>query len=227
MENNQTELIGTDKKYTQVVRDPNKTRILKIVGHDVSYEDRLINDREQLKWVIGVLKLEGLKIVYTSGVYDLIHIGHLKYLNRARDLGHIVIVGVDSDELTRQRKPSIPPRPIIPLEERLETLAYARAGHIYTVRDIGEHEDQLIVDILPDIALFSRSTKDVSDFESKIRANISNYCGEVVFLDAQAQTSTSGIIRNLHTGGANGLADAVTKTVQDYFAAEGKEQVKK
>jgi cytidyltransferase-like protein len=217
-------LTGTDKKYAVIECDPSKTRILKIIGSEVAFEDRVINDRDQLKWVVGVLKLEGLKIVYTSGVYDLIHIGHLKYLNKARELGHIVIVGVDSDELTRQRKADIPPRPIIPFEERLETLAYARTAHIYTMRDVVEHEDQLIVDILPDIALFSRSTHDVPDFEEKIQKNVSPYCGKVVFLDAQAKRSTSGIIRSLYIGGAAGLGDAITKTVENYLYPEKKEE---
>ncbi|HTH93405.1 MAG TPA: adenylyltransferase/cytidyltransferase family protein [Candidatus Paceibacterota bacterium] len=217
MKEQERKLRGTERRYVKTEKDPNKTRILTIVGSEVAFEERLINDREQLQWVVNVLKQEGLKIVYTSGVYDLIHIGHLMYLDQARSLGHVVIIGVDSDELTRERKSDIPGRPIVPLKERLKTLAYARTGHIYTVRDTNEHKDQLIVDILPDIALFSRSTKDEENFEEKIVKKLSDYCGEIVFLDPQADVSTTERIRNLHISGADGLGKAVTETIENYL----------
>lgn len=56
-----------------------------------------------------------MKIVYTTGVFDLLHIGHLKVLEAAANLGDILVVGVTSDEFTRRIKPR---QPIIPYEQR-------------------------------------------------------------------------------------------------------------
>lgn len=211
------ELKHIDTKYVQVIPKENETKLLEIVGHGVHYESRFIDNRDQLLWVIGVFKKEGKRIVYTSGVYDLLHEGHIKYLNKAKDTGDILVVGVDSDELTRMRKPDIKNRPIVGLSERLFMLANIRSVDILTVRDIHEHEDQLIVDIKPDVAIFSTSTKDVEDFENKIRKNIADYCGEIIFFEPQAVTSTTARIRSLATDGSKALADAVTKTVNDYL----------
>ena len=64
---------------------------------------RLINDQDKLKATVESLKTLGMKIVLTQGVYDLIHEGHAAYLEKARSYGDILIVAVDSDELTRIR----------------------------------------------------------------------------------------------------------------------------
>lgn len=61
------------------------------------------------------------RIVLTNGVFDLLHIGHLRYLQAARDLGDLLIVGVNSDDSTRALKG--PNRPIVPQAERAELLA--------------------------------------------------------------------------------------------------------
>lgn len=184
----------TNNKYTLLVPNDTEVKIFNIIGNGIDCDDRIILDRKQLNWVIGVFKKDGKKIVYTSGVFDLLHEGHVLYLQAAKQRGDILVVGVDSDELTRQRKPC---RPIVPLDERLVMLAHTRSVNILTVRNVNEHEDQLIVDIKPDTAVFSHTTKDVKDFEKKIRKNLSSYCGEIVFLKPQATTSTTARIRQL------------------------------
>lgn len=218
MENKKTpDLVGIDKAYEKIIPTKNETKILNIVGTGVHYEDRLITDRNQLKWLVGIFKKEGKKIVYTSGVYDLLHEGHIKYLNKAAAIGDILIVGVDSDELTRIRKPIPANRPIVGLQERLFMLANIRSVNILTIRDEHEHEDQLIVDILPDVAIFSHTTKDTANFEQKIRKNISKYCGEIIFFDPQAVTSTTARIRLLAMDGSKDLANAINETVHNFL----------
>lgn len=199
------QLIGVEKKYSKTVLDDNEVRLLNIIGTGSSPRDRIINDREKLKWVLGVFKREGLKIVYTSGVYDSLHDGHVLYLEKAKSRGDILVVGVDSDEYTRLRKPDEPNRPIDTLSVRLTVLARNRPVNILTVRDINEHPDQLIVDILPDVAVFSRSTKD-ENFEEKINMALRDYCGEIVFLDPQSTGSTTAKIRKFKINGAHELA---------------------
>jgi rfaE bifunctional protein nucleotidyltransferase chain/domain len=63
----------------------------------------------------------GLRIVFTNGVYDLLHPGHVRYLQEARTLGDMLIVGLNADESVRRNKG--PDRPITPELERAEVLA--------------------------------------------------------------------------------------------------------
>jgi rfaE bifunctional protein nucleotidyltransferase chain/domain len=64
---------------------------------------------------------EGARVVFTNGVFDLLHLGHVRYLREARGLGDLLVVAVNSDASTRRLKG--PKRPIIPENERAETLA--------------------------------------------------------------------------------------------------------
>ena len=67
------------------------------------------------------LRTEGRRIVFTNGVYDLLHPGHIRYLQRARSLGDALIVGVNADASVRRIKG--PSRPINPEAERAEVIA--------------------------------------------------------------------------------------------------------
>ena len=64
--------------------------------------------------------LRGEKVVFTNGVFDLLHPGHIRYLQAARDLGDALIVGLNSDRSVRANKG--PQRPITPESERAEIL---------------------------------------------------------------------------------------------------------
>jgi D-glycero-beta-D-manno-heptose 1-phosphate adenylyltransferase len=205
-----------DREYFVLLPDKNDVSILAIVGNKPSEKDRIITDREKLKWIIGVLKKEGLKIVYTSGVYDMIHDGHLEYLAKARELGDILVVGVDDDEYTRARKPDEKNRPIDTLFVRQKVLAHNRSVNIIVPRTLSEHPDQLIKDILPDIAVFSYSTeKDRNLFEERIRNAISSYVGELVFLEPQSTNSTTAKIRRVAGNGSHELSLFIKKRVED------------
>ncbi|HSE56987.1 MAG TPA: adenylyltransferase/cytidyltransferase family protein [Candidatus Paceibacterota bacterium] len=190
--------------YTKTTLDPNEVSILKIVGTDPSPEHRIILDRKKLIWIIGVLKKEGLRIVYTGGVFDQMHDGHVKYLAEAKLRGDILIVGVDDDDLTRQRKPDQPHRPIDPLGVRLTNLVHIRSVNILTVRTTAEPLEQLIFDLLPDVAVFSKGTKDAQ--EQEIRSQRGPYCGEIVFLEPQSGNSTTAKISKVMINGAHDLA---------------------
>jgi rfaE bifunctional protein nucleotidyltransferase chain/domain len=63
----------------------------------------------------------GKQVVLTNGCFDLLHVGHLRYLQAARELGDLLVVGVDSDESVRQLKGA--PRPYRPEAERAELVA--------------------------------------------------------------------------------------------------------
>lgn len=66
-------------------------------------------------------RASGLRVVFTNGHFDLLHVGHLRYLRAARALGDLLVVGVNDDLCTRRLKG--PRRPIVPEDERAELLA--------------------------------------------------------------------------------------------------------
>jgi D-beta-D-heptose 7-phosphate kinase/D-beta-D-heptose 1-phosphate adenosyltransferase len=70
---------------------------------------------------VAAERAEGKRIVFTNGVFDLLHPGHVRYLQDARELGDRLIVGVNSDRSVRANK--APGRPITPESERAEILA--------------------------------------------------------------------------------------------------------
>ncbi|WP_353683617.1 D-glycero-beta-D-manno-heptose 1-phosphate adenylyltransferase [Thermodesulfovibrio sp. 3907-1M] len=75
---------------------------------------------EQLKKEIEKLKKKGKKIVFTNGCFDIIHVGHIRYLKEAKKLGNVLIVAINSDSSVRKIKPL---RPINPENERAEVLS--------------------------------------------------------------------------------------------------------
>lgn len=90
----------------------------------------------------------GTQVVFTNGIFDLIHIGHLRYLEQARALGDLLIIGLNSDASTRQLKG--PQRPLVTEVERAALLLGLRAVDYVTIFD--DLTAERVVDILrPDI----------------------------------------------------------------------------
>jgi D-beta-D-heptose 7-phosphate kinase/D-beta-D-heptose 1-phosphate adenosyltransferase len=106
-----------------------------------------ILDKTKLKNIIKELKKQDKKIVFTNGCFDIIHIGHVRYLEEAKKLGDILIIGLNSDKSVSKIKSG---RPIIPEEQRAEVLSALYMIDYMTLFD----EDtpyQLIKDLQPDI----------------------------------------------------------------------------
>lgn len=179
-----------------------------ILGSGSNLKDRFIPDYRELKQVVESLKNMGYRIVLTQGVYDMLHEGHAKYLERAHSYGDILVVGVDSDELTRKRKG--PNRPVVPQTERLQMLAHLRSVGILTIREANHGIGKLIETVRPDILITSSSTKD---FGPKEIAAYKKICGKIVTLPAQAATSTTARVRLLTISGADQLAQEIMKGV--------------
>lgn len=169
-------------------------------------------DFEDLANLVAEIKSKGLKIVLTQGVYDLIHQGHAAYLEKAKSLGDILIVGVDSDELTRKRKG--PGRPIVPQDERVKMLVHLRHVDIVTIKDVDRDIGDLIRLVKPDVLVVSKST---TDFTDKMAKEYDGVCKEIVTLPPQATTSTSARIRNLTIDGAEQLAEEIGKITREFL----------
>lgn len=94
------------------------------------------------------IRAEGKAIVLTNGHFDLLHVGHLRYLQEAAELGDVLVVAVNDDAMTRQRKG--PGRPVLPAEERAELLA--GLGCVDYVTVFSEPTAERVVELLrPDV----------------------------------------------------------------------------
>ena len=80
-----------------------------------------IKSRQAIKSLAAKLRKKGKKVVFTNGCFDLLHVGHVRYLRRAREAGDFLVVGLNSDSSVRRIKG--PGRPILPGRERAELLS--------------------------------------------------------------------------------------------------------
>jgi len=92
-----------------------------------------VQSKEALCKTIENLKKKGKRIVFTNGCFDLLHLGHVRYLEESKSLGDILVVGVNSDRSVRSLKG--PERPILPEEERTEILSSLACVDYVTVFD--------------------------------------------------------------------------------------------
>src|SRR3712207_6715756 len=103
--------------------------------------EELVRLREQ--W-----RAQGLKVVFTNGIFDLLHVGHVQYLEAAHALGDLLIVGLNSASSTQQRKG--PKRPLVPQAERAALLLGLRAVDYVTIFD-DRTAERLVETLKPDV----------------------------------------------------------------------------
>jgi rfaE bifunctional protein nucleotidyltransferase chain/domain len=110
--------------------------------------DEKILERETLKKTVQALKKAGKKIVFTNGCFDLLHLGHVRYLNAARAEGDVLVVGLNSDLSVRQIKG--PRRPVVPQDERAEVLASLECVSFVTLFNEPDPLETIRI-LLPDV----------------------------------------------------------------------------
>lgn len=163
-----------------------------ILSPDVNFGERLIPTLEEMTRTVTHLKGLGYKVVLTSGSFDLIHLGHVKYLRRAKQLGDVLAVGVDSDAKIRRRKGE--DRPMVPEGERLELLAYQRPVDLIFLKEDGEERWALIEAVRPDVLVL---TADHS-YDEQDLAGLRELCGRIEVVERQASVTTSERIRQMY-----------------------------
>lgn len=131
------------------------------------------------------------KLVFTNGHFDLLHVGHLDYLEKARALGDALFVGVNGDPGTEKLKGT--GRPIVPADERARLLA---ALVPVTAAIIFEEEtaDSILTALQPDIYVKG------GDYRGKPlpeKATVQAYGGKVILIDYLPEHSTSGLIAKI------------------------------
>ncbi len=108
----------------------------------------MIIPRHELASRIDQLRAEEKRIVFTNGCFDILHRGHVEYLAAARQLGDVLIVGLNSDASIRRLKG--PARPINPQEDRAAVLDGLRSVDIVTIFE-EDTPAELIAIVLPDV----------------------------------------------------------------------------
>ena len=143
------------------------------------------------KKLLGVregLRTSGKKLVFTNGVFDLLHVGHVRYLESAKSLGDVLVVAINSDRTVRELKGN--DRPLNNESERAEVLSALRAVDYVTIFD-DISPRKLITQLLPDI-LVKGGDYDLDEIHG--REEVEAAGGKVVSLAFVKGASTSSII---------------------------------
>ncbi len=156
---------------------------------------KFVANSDSLYSIIQGYKNREYKVSATIGTYDVLHVGHMRYLTNARKQGDILVVGVDTDEVVNRVKGDL--RPIIPFRERVEMLSYQKCVDIITpLDDLDENlnwQYGLLRTIKPNVFV-----AEATSYSEEQIADIKRYCDRVVVLPRQAEgTSSSMIMDNL------------------------------
>ena len=159
---------------------------------------KIVKDYSILNKVIDAQRTLGHKIVVTIGSWDLLHIGHTRYLLEASKYGDILVVGVDSDSAIKLYKGQY--RPIVPETERMEMLTYLGfVDYITIVDDLdaqGQWQYELIKLLRPNMFIAVEDSYPEEQLE-----HIREFCSEVKVLPRQAEsTSSSDIVQGMLKG---------------------------
>jgi rfaE bifunctional protein nucleotidyltransferase chain/domain len=150
-----------------------------------------IISRLQIDDLIPNLKKKGQKIVFTNGCFDLLHVGHVRYLQKARTLGDCLIIGLNSDHSIGQIKD--PARPLISEDQRAEVLAALSCVDYIVLFDEAD-PFKLIEEIKPDVLVKGADWS----LDKIIGADlVSSYGGEVRRVELVPSISTSEIINRI------------------------------
>jgi len=105
---------------------------------------------EEIKLIRSALKADNKKVVFTNGCFDIIHAGHIDYLNKAKALGDVLIVGLNTDDSVKRIKGD--KRPIINEDERAEIISNLKPVD-YIVFFDEDTPAELINELVPDILI--------------------------------------------------------------------------
>jgi len=161
------------------------------LDHRSIYQDRKIIPLPELLSIVNAARAQGKTIVFTNGCFDLLHVGHIQYLQQAKSLGDILIVGLNDDHSVRALKG--PLRPLIKQEERARILA--ALGCIDYVIIFSElTPENLIRHIKPDILV---KGGDYTPETVVGREIVESYGGRTEIIPYIGGHSTSGLIEKI------------------------------
>lgn len=162
-----------------------------LIYHNIIREMRKLVSKNKLLKIIKEMKRCGKKIVFTNGCFDIIHAGHVRYLQRAKKYGDLLIVGLNSDTSVKKIKGKT--RPINNQNDRAEVLSALDCVDFVTIFN-EETPEKLIQDIKPDVLVKG------ADWKGKRIAGediVLAKGGRVVFLPYLKGRSTTEIIQRI------------------------------
>ncbi len=152
--------------------------------------------REELVQRVAAARENGARIVLANGCFDVLHVGHVRYLAGASELGDLLIVGINSDQQVAAQKG--PGRPVLPADERAEIVSALGSVSYVTIFDEPTVE-QLLLTLKPDV--HAKGTDYTTDTVPE-RDVVRSYGGHVAIVGDPKDHSTSEIISRI--GGLNG-----------------------
>ena len=178
---------------------------------DIPAKEKTILDAE-LARNLAAARLQGKKIGLVQGSYDLFHLGHLRYLLKAKSLCDFLVVALDSDEKIRKRKGS--GRPIIPEDERYDFISLLGFVDGIAIKQVDDPKWGMIKAICPDVLVVIKENYTDDD-----RVKLQTYCGRVAVLPRQSRSSTSDKIRKITISAQRNrienLDEKIAKTVAE------------
>lgn len=148
-----------------------------------------ILNRDALKSEIDKLKSIGRRVVFTNGCFDILHVGHVRYLKSARGLGDALVVGLNSDASVSRIKPG---RPVVPESERAEILAsLADVDYVCVFGEDTPYE--LIKAIRPDVLVKGGDWK----LKDIVGSDLVKDTKSLPFIEGKSSTNIIAKIRSL------------------------------
>jgi rfaE bifunctional protein nucleotidyltransferase chain/domain len=152
-----------------------------------------VRDLASLAEIRAGLRRQGAAVVLTNGCFDLLHVGHVRYLQAAKRMGDCLVVGVNADESVRRLKG--PSRPLLPADERAEVIAALGCVDYAVIfpEDTAEH---LVEALRPDVYVkgndYGPGARDLPEAEV-----VASYGGRVELIPLTSGRSTSAIIAKI------------------------------
>ena len=153
--------------------------------------DSRILSRDELLTRIQDARSAGARIVLANGCFDVLHVGHVRYLAGARELGDVLVVGINSDQQVARLKGA--GRPVMPAAERAEIVASFESVTYVTIFDEPTVE-QLLLTLKPDV--HAKGT-DYTEETVPERAVVRSYGGRVAIVGDPKDHSTSAILTRI------------------------------
>lgn len=154
--------------------------------------DKVLNEKN-ITQALSYYKKLGKKVVFTNGCFDLLHVGHVRYLDQAASLGDVLIVGINSDASVKRLKG--PTRPIQNENDRAEILAALKSVS-HTILFTEDTPYNLIAAVKPDILVKGGDWKPEQIVGSDIVLAHGGEVKSLLFIDGK---STTKIIERSHT----------------------------
>lgn len=151
---------------------------------------------EKLTQIIATNPQHWRPLVFTNGCFDLLHVGHIRYLHKAKSLGKTLVVGLNSDQSVATIKPvttGLPKRPIIPEEQRAEILtALASVDGVVIFQETTAIK--VIEALKPEIYVKGGDYNLMTLPEAPI---VQTYGGKIELVEVEIPTSTTAIIQRI------------------------------